>query len=168
VRGIFLLFVIMPILEMWLLIEVGSQIGALYTIGLVMLTAVIGINILRQQGFSTLNRAQSRMQQGELPGQELIEGFMLAIGGALLLTPGFITDTIGFLLLIPPTRQALVRYLIRSGQVQAWGSRGSGFTFTSFRGGSGPQSGGFYEGEFTREAPPRTSLDSPEDDPQKK
>lgn len=167
-RGIFLLFVILPILEMWLLIEVGSQIGALYTIGLVMLTAVIGINILRQQGFSTLNRAQLRMQNGELPGQELVEGFMLAIGGALLLTPGFITDTIGFLLLIPPTRQGFARYLIRSGRFQAWGSRGSGFTFTSFRGGFGQGQGPFYEGEFTRDEPPATPLGSPGDNPQKK
>ena len=167
-KGVFLLFVIMPIVEMWLLIEVGSRIGALYTMGLVMLTAVIGINILRQQGFATMNRAQMRMQQGEIAGQELIEGFMLAIGGALLLTPGFITDTIGFLLLIPPSRQALARYLIRSGQIQAWGSRGGGFTFTSFRGGFGQHPGGYYEGEYTREEPPATPLGGPDKDSQKK
>ena len=160
-RGLLLLFILMPILEMWLLIEVGSRIGALYTIGLVMLTAVIGLNILRHQGFATRIRAQKRLERGELPGQELVEGFMLAIGGALLLTPGFITDVVGFLLLIRPSRQALANYLIKSGQFRAWSSKGGGFTFTSFRSGwQGPGSD-FYEGEYTREQPSGTPLDKP-------
>ena len=84
-----MLFVIMPVVEMWVLVEVGSEIGALTTIGLVLLTAMLGLALLRQQGVSTLMRANQRMQSGQLPAQEMVEGIFLAVGGALLLTPGF-------------------------------------------------------------------------------
>ena len=100
-RFIFALFIAVPIVEMLVLIEVGQQIGALWTIALVLLTAFIGINLLRHQGLATLSRANWRIKSGELPAQEILEGILLAVGGALLLTPGFVTDTIGFLLLIP-------------------------------------------------------------------
>ena len=104
-RFLFALFIAIPILEMVVLIQVGQQIGALWTIVLVLLTAFIGINLLRYQGLSTLSRATWRMQSGQIPAQEMLEGILLAVGGALLLTPGFVTDTIGFLLLVPFTRQ---------------------------------------------------------------
>lgn len=110
------LFIITPIAEMWVLIQVGIRIGALSTIGLVFLTAVIGLALLRQQGLSTLFRANQRMQAGQLPAQEMGEGIFLAIGGALLLTPGFITDVIGFSCLIPTVRQWMIgRFLKRRG-----------------------------------------------------
>lgn len=112
-RFLFLLFVIMPIAEMWVLIKVGGYIGALPTIALVVLTATLGIALLRQQGLSTLWRARQRMDSGELPAQEIIEGLLLAVGGALLLTPGFITDTIGFACLLPGVRRWLVARLAR-------------------------------------------------------
>ena len=107
-RFLFLLFVLTPIVEMWVLIKVGAYIGALSTIGLVTLTAFIGITLLRQQGLSTLWRAQQRMDSGQLPAQEMAEGLLLAVGGALLLTPGFVTDTVGFACLLPGLRQGLV------------------------------------------------------------
>ncbi|MGI9288872.1 MAG: FxsA family protein [Pseudomonadales bacterium] len=106
-RFLFLFFMIVPIAEMWILIEVGQWLGALPTIALVMLTAVIGISLLRWQGLSTLTRAQQRMQNGQMPAQEMIEGLALAIGGALLLTPGFMTDAFGFACLIPASRRKL-------------------------------------------------------------
>lgn len=106
-RFLFLLFVIVPIAEMWILIEVGQWLGALPTILLVMLTAVMGISLLRWQGLSTLARAQQRMQQGQMPAQEMLEGIALAVGGALLLTPGFMTDAFGFACLIPWSRRKL-------------------------------------------------------------
>ncbi|RRJ83315.1 FxsA family protein [Aestuariirhabdus litorea] len=115
-RILFLLFIIVPIVEMVVLIKVGEVIGAWYTVGLVLLTAVIGINLLRQQGLSTLMRANQRINSGELPAQEMVEGFLLAIGGALLLTPGFVTDTMGFACLIPPLRRLLVSKLLGSGR----------------------------------------------------
>ena len=104
-RFLFLLFIIVPIIEITLLINVGQAIGAWNTVGLVLLSAFIGVNMLRYQGFSTLRRAQGRMATGEMPGREMVEGIVLAVGGALLLTPGFVTDVIGFLCLIPFTRQ---------------------------------------------------------------
>ena len=102
------LFIAVPILEIYLLIQVGEAIGAGWTILLVVLTAVIGVWLLRIQGLSTLTRAQQRLQENQLPAREILEGMALVVAGALLLTPGFFTDTVGFLLLFPPTRLALV------------------------------------------------------------
>ena len=104
-RALLLLFIIMPIVEMWLLIEVGGAIGALPTIGLVFLTAAIGFAMLRKQGFDTLRRGNWKLEQGELPALEMAEGLILAVSGALLLTPGFVTDAIGFAGLTPPFRR---------------------------------------------------------------
>lgn len=142
---LFLLFILVPITEMWILIEVGGRIGALNTIGLVLLTAVIGASMLRQQGLQTLSRAQQRMNSGELPAQEMLEGLALAFGGALLLTPGFVTDTIGFLCLIPPTRAAIVAALLRRGIVQTLGSGTQG----------GFHHGGFGQGGFDPHSEPQ-------------
>jgi UPF0716 protein FxsA len=126
----FLVFFLTPIVEMYLLIEVGGYIGALPTIGLVMLTAVIGVALLRIQGFATLTRGLSRLQQGQLPAQELAEGLLLAVAGAMLLTPGFVTDAAGFVLLFPPSRVSVARWLLSRVEVraaEAGGKRG-GFT----------------------------------------
>lgn len=104
----FLIFVATPIVEMYLLIEVGGYIGAPATIGLVVLTALIGITLLRRQGLATLTRGVTRLQQGEVPAQEMAEAILLGIAGALLLTPGFVTDGVGFALLTPGIRQRLI------------------------------------------------------------
>lgn len=109
-------FILVPILELYLLIKVGSHIGALNTILLVFLTAGIGVSLLRKQGLSTLQQVQSQMQHGEIPAQGMLEGMLLFFAGAFLLTPGFITDTIGFLLMIPPLRKGFALWLLeRSG-----------------------------------------------------
>ena len=102
------LFLVVPIVEIYLLIQVGQVIGAGWTIFLVVLTAVIGVALLRVQGLSTLRRAQDKLGRNELPAREILEGMGLLVAGALLLTPGFFTDAIGFLLLFPPTRLLLV------------------------------------------------------------
>jgi len=107
-----LLFMLIPIVEMWILIEVGGWIGALPTIALVVWTATIGLSLLKQQGLSTLMRARRKMDEGAIPASELVSGVMIAVGGALLLTPGFVTDALGFALLIPQTRQWLLFKLI--------------------------------------------------------
>ncbi|MBT8130239.1 MAG: membrane protein FxsA [Gammaproteobacteria bacterium] len=114
-----ILFIVVPLVELYLIIEVGSLIGALWTVLLVVLTAVIGVSLLRIQGFNTLNRARQNMEMGALPAMEMMEGMMLAVGGALLITPGFITDTLGFLCLVPATRRAMIRYLMRRSSMQA-------------------------------------------------
>ena len=105
------MFLVVPIFEIYLLIQVGQEIGAGWTILLVVLTAVIGVWLLRIQGLSTLMRAQNKMNAGELPASEMLEGMGLVVAGALLLTPGFFTDAIGFLLLFPPSRIWLVRHM---------------------------------------------------------
>ena len=107
-----ILFIGVPLAEIYLLIQVGGLIGAGWTVFLVLLTAVIGTALLRQQGLSTLFRARQTIEAGGVPALELLEGLMLAIGGALLLTPGFITDAIGFACLLPPTRQLMVRMVL--------------------------------------------------------
>jgi len=106
------IFLVVPIIEIYLLIQVGQVIGAGWTIFLVVFTAVIGVWLLRIQGLSTLTRAQQKLQQNELPAQEMLEGMGLVVAGALLLTPGFFTDTVGFILLFPPTRVWLVSRIV--------------------------------------------------------
>ncbi|MBI1422055.1 MAG: biotin--acetyl-CoA-carboxylase ligase [Gammaproteobacteria bacterium] len=106
------LFILIPIIELYVLIKVGSYIGALSTIGLVLLTAVIGLNLLRHQGISTLNQVQAQMQRGEIPATGMLEGMLIFFAGAMLLTPGFVTDTVGFLLMIPPLRKVIALWLL--------------------------------------------------------
>lgn len=130
---IFFLFIGMPILEIFLLIKIGSSIGALMTIGIVILTAILGTFMLRMQGLATLNKARSRMSGGQVPAFEMMEGLALGVGGALLLTPGFVTDAIGFACLIPFTRRLLIKRLSKNVSV---GSVAGGFAGMS--GGSGP------------------------------
>jgi len=106
-----LLFILMPIVEIAVLIQIGGAIGGWTTIGIVILTAVIGTAMLRHQGMATMNRAQQRIQQGEMPAQQMLEGLLLLIGGVLLLTPGFITDFFGFCTLVPISRRFLASKL---------------------------------------------------------
>lgn len=110
---VLLLFLTIPLVEIYLLISVGEMIGAIPTIFMVVFTAVLGATLLRGQGLSTLRRVQEASARGEIPALEMIEGLMLLVGGALLLTPGFFTDAIGFVCLITPLRQAVIRYWIK-------------------------------------------------------
>lgn len=125
---VFLMFIVLPVVEMAVLIQVGGIIGVLNTIGLVLLTAIIGAWLLRQQGLATLLKANQRINSGELPAREVAEGLILAVGGALLLTPGFVTDTIGFLCLIPGPRHWLAAQVLRKMVVAGSSSQG-GFHF---------------------------------------
>jgi UPF0716 protein FxsA len=102
-------FIVVPLAEIAVLIEVGGWIGLGPTLALIILTAVVGAWMLRRQGVAVLRRAQQQMQQGSVPIAEVFEGFCLVIAGALLLTPGFLTDTVGALLLLPPVRALLYR-----------------------------------------------------------
>ncbi len=104
-----LLFVAIPLVELYFLIQVGSVIGALPTIALCVLTAAIGAALIRAQGFSTLGRAQASLDRGEVPAIPMLEGAVLLVSGALLLTPGIVTDILGFACLIPPLRQHFIR-----------------------------------------------------------
>jgi len=111
-RILFLLFITLPLLELWVLIEVGSDIGGLSTIALCLFTAALGGLLIRWQGMSTLIDAQKRIAHGEAPVEHGIHGLMIAFSGVLLFTPGFITDSIGFLLLFPPFRRLIINRLL--------------------------------------------------------
>lgn len=106
-RVLFILFAVLPILEIALLVNVGSIIGGWNTIGIVILTAFIGSYFVKREGISTLQTAQAKMQRNEMPGKELVEGLMLVVAGVLLVTPGFITDILGFMFVLPGTRHLL-------------------------------------------------------------
>lgn len=111
-RLLFILFLTIPLIEITILIEIGKVFGAGYTIALVIGTAALGAALLRHQGLSTLAKVQMNMNQGHLPATELVEGLILLIAGALLLTPGFFTDVFGFLVLIPTLRQRIAQSLL--------------------------------------------------------
>ncbi|MEX6508324.1 FxsA family protein [Jiella sp. M17.18] len=98
---------LVPVLEIAVFILVGHLIGLWPTLGLVILTAAIGSALLRRQGLGTLGRIQAEIAAGRLPGRELVHGVMIAVAGVLLLTPGLVTDTLGFLLFVPAVRQAV-------------------------------------------------------------
>ena len=154
-----ILFIIIPLVELYVIIAVGEEIGALWTVILVVLTAVAGVNLLRVQGMSTLMRAQRNMAQGAIPAMEMVEGIALAVAGVLLITPGFITDSLGFLLLIPTSRQAIIRYIMaRSTMQTGFGGSSAGFRTEQHRpppsdstGADRKKTGRTIEGEYRRE-----------------
>jgi UPF0716 protein FxsA len=105
---IFLLFIIVPLIELFLFLVIGSKIGILPTFGIILLTGVLGATLARSQGVKALTKYQQAIAEGRLPHEAVIDGLLILVAGALLLTPGFLTDTIGFLLLAQPVR-TLVR-----------------------------------------------------------
>ena len=119
---VLLIFVVAPLTELYFLIEVGSRIGGVATIALTVFTAVLGGLLVRLQGVSVLLRVREMTARGETPAVEMLEGALLMLAGLLLLLPGFITDGIGFLLLITPLRRALILgWLRRHGVMRpAW------------------------------------------------
>ena len=102
-----LLFILVPALELALLLEVGSHLGTLPTLGLIAATGVVGASLARRQGLAVLGRAQDQMARGELPAGSLADGVMILVAGALLITPGILTDAFGFLLLVPVFREVV-------------------------------------------------------------
>lgn len=150
-----IIFVLIPVVELSVLIRVGEVLGSWNTVALVILTAVVGVSLVRSQGLSTLMSVQKKLAIGEAPGQEIVEGMMLAMAGILLLIPGFVTDLIGLILLTPITRAPLARYFYQRMQLKV-------VTGAQFRAGANPfepphqrgQGGDVFEGEFERKADP--------------
>ena len=112
-RFLFLLFILLPILEMVVLIKVGSVIGAWNAVALVIISAFVGINIIRSQGFSNALKTREKLAAGESPAVEMLESLFIAVGGLLMIIPGFITDIAGILMLIPPLRRWLIKRWFR-------------------------------------------------------
>ncbi len=151
------LFIAVPIAEISVLIRVGSSIGVLNTIVFVIFTAVLGAYLVRQQGFATLSKLQQETNAGRVPAMQIAEGVALLFAGAVLMTPGFITDAVGFAILIPPVRQALI----------AWAAKNffKGGVASAYSSGNYPGSGNsngahsadpnVIEGEYTSESDER-------------
>ena len=135
---LFLLFILVPFIEIWGILTVGSWIGAMPTLLLIVLTALAGSFLLKREGIQTLTRAKSKLNAGQIPMHEMLEGILLAVAGALLLTPGFFTDFVGLFLLLPPGRSLIIRELSKRMVVAQMGTSGA----TSYR---------VVDGEFSRE-----------------
>jgi UPF0716 protein FxsA len=121
---LFAVFLLVPLVEIYLLIKVGSLIGAGWTVFLVVFTAVVGAWLVRAQGLSTFGRVQAMLGRGELPAMEVFEGLFILVAGALLLTPGFFTDAVGFACLVPPLRRAAISAMLRRGIIHTAGPGG--------------------------------------------
>src|SRR5690606_13938170 len=112
-RFLLLLFIIIPLMEIVLLIQIGGEIGALATVVWLVLAFLIGVNLIRLQGITTLMKVRDMLGRGEAPAQALADGLLLAIAGVLLVIPGFASDFIALLLLIPPLRKLLIQRWLR-------------------------------------------------------
>jgi UPF0716 protein FxsA len=177
--ALFLLFVVLPVAELFVLIWVGSHIGVLATFGLMVLFTVAGIWLCKREGLGVLRRMNQHLDRGEAPTKELLDGVLVLLAGALLIVPGFITDVAGLALLLPPVRALLRSTLLRRlqrriDQAMTAGST-AGFRFVQFGGGDGWVGGwdgdGFgevvdvdsYEVPFVPGGPPE--LDAPRTGP---
>jgi UPF0716 protein FxsA len=165
---LFILFAILPILEIMLLINVSDNIGGWNTFAIVLITAFFGAYFVRREGANTLRDVQLKMAQGQIPGKELSEGLLLLVAGVLLVTPGFITDVVGLLFTVPFTRTpiaaALVKSFLKSGKVQG------GFSFNqqgfkasaSSKSDQNKQQGSVFDAEYEDTTyAPTTSADVP-------
>ena len=133
VGRVFLFFFLFAVLEAMVMAKVADHIGWLAAILAMVVMAMLGSLLFRMQGLSTWLRLNQRLQQGEMPGAELVESFLLLLGGVLLVTPGFITDAFGLVLLIPPLRKGLAAFIARKGMLQAVVPRpgqGGAFVYT--------------------------------------
>ena len=165
-RILLAIFIIVPIIEIFLFMRIGEIIGIWPTLGMIVLTAFIGITMLKWQGLSTLQRAQNNLQENKIPATELVEGIILLLCGALLLTPGFFTDTLGFLMLVPPIRQGVAKALVEKGKLQILNGqnfKSSGFsgfsTHSDFDSNNNGQDGDIIDGEFTKDDKPTNTDD---------
>ncbi|HDZ9494531.1 TPA: membrane protein FxsA [Vibrio cholerae] len=144
------LFIAVPVIEIALFIQVGGVLGLWPTIALVLLTAIVGASLVRSQGLQTLLTVQQRLAQGQLPAQQILEGVMLAVAGVLLLTPGFFTDILGMLVLLPAPRAYFAKQLMSRVVVGNIHASGAGFEQPNpFHDRANPN-GTTYEGEFER------------------
>lgn len=147
----------MPILELFIMIQVGSEIGALSVIALLIAAVIAGVFLLKDGSFNAFMRMQQRMQQGELPMQEMAESFLMGLAGVLFILPGFLSDFVAVLLLIVPVRHWLARRFAAS-QAQRAGDGAAGNTFFYYQHTSqsyrqGQQTGDVIDGEFQAAEP---------------
>ena len=133
---LFLIFIVLPIAELYVIFKVGDSIGWAPTLAILVADSLLGAWLLRSQGRSVWQRFQTTMQEGRIPHREVLDGVLVIFGGAFLITPGFITDIFGIVLLLPPTRSLFRRWLVRRG------GRILGFTIATGARGRGPTANG--------------------------
>jgi UPF0716 protein FxsA len=133
------LFLVLIGAEFWLLVKIGTIVGAFTTIIMLIIAGMLGMSVLRRQGFSTLMRFQQRLDSGDSPAAEMLDGMLLALTGGLLMIPGFITDVMALLLLLPPLRRYLVKRWLKRSLLQQ-SRRAAGTAHTNV-----------IEGEYRRE-----------------
>lgn len=119
--ALFVILIVVPVVELWIVVQVAHHIGLLDTLALLILVSIGGAVLLKQQGMATWRRLQATLARGEMPGREATDGALVLLGGALLMTPGFLTDAIGLVLLLPPTRALLKGTARRS--IGRWATR---------------------------------------------
>ena len=135
---LFVLFVVVPIAELWVLLQIGGAIGVLPTIALLIADSVLGAALMRSQGRQAWLRFNTALAEGRVPAREVIDGALVIFGGALLLTPGFLSDFLGLILLLPPTRAIVRRLLVRRFSARIAASAVSGAQARMFGFGGGP------------------------------
>ena len=145
---IFLFFVLMTLLEITVLISVGQAIGSLSTILLIIATAFIGSRLLKQQGWATMARAQQNIAEGQQPTIEILEGVVILISGVLLITPGFITDILGLLGLIPFSRQYFINSFLEKNTDRFFSRTSTFYSFNSKTNSEKKKSNNTIEGEY--------------------
>lgn len=126
---LFPLFVVVTLLEIYVLVSVGDAIGGFSTVLLVIITALIGSSLLKHQGWSTMAKAQRSMAEGKAPAFEMMEGVVILISGVMLLTPGFITDTVGLLGLIPLSRRYFINNILEKNASKVFSQKNTAFTY---------------------------------------
>lgn len=164
----FLIFIAVPIVEIAVLLQVGELIGGLNTLALIILTALVGAFMVKQQGLQNWLTMQRKMARGQMPGEEMASGLLIFLAGMLLITPGFVTDVVGLLLLAPPSRKAIARSLLKRMVIQG---RSAHFTqYSSYHASrrhgqtsADNENGTTIEGEFQRSSDPSERIDEPEE-----
>ena len=146
-----LAFIAVPILEIWLIIEVGGSIGALNTVAIIFVTAVVGAALAKRQGIAALQNIQRSMQNGDKIGRSLVEGALILVAGVMMLLPGFVTDAEGISLLLPPVRHIVARIVVARARTRM---EQGGFVAVGLHGMNGPMDRGVDE-----DAPPPGVID---------
>ena len=145
---LFPIFVVVTLAEIYVLVTVGQAIGGLSTVLLVIITAFIGSSLLRQQGWSTMAKAQQSMAEGRTPAMEMLEGVVILVSGILLLTPGFLTDGLGLLGLMPWSRHYFINHFLEKNAERVFRSRNSVFIHRSDSAETKNKKDETIEGEF--------------------
>ena len=145
---LFPIFVVVTLAEIYVLVSVGQAIGGLSTVLLVIITAFIGSSLLRQQGWSTMAKAQQSMAEGRTPAIEMLEGVVILVSGILLLTPGFLTDALGLLGLMPWSRSYIINHFLEKNAERVFRPRSSVFIHKSGAAETKSKKDETIEGEF--------------------